>query len=130
MAEIHNLKELNELGRDLRLDDRIYFTTKNIIIKYTLYYNHLFVANYLNLENDFIFDYLNLNTQKTYELVKKCYGYESCSGLWPRYKENDFQAAERLIREIYKRLSDNSVDSSIKINNEELITNRFEILDL
>ena len=28
MAKIHNLKELNELGRNLRHDDRIYFTTK------------------------------------------------------------------------------------------------------
>lgn len=108
MTEIHNLKELNELGRDLKILDQIYFTTKYTIIKY--YITKQFLACDKH-SGDYIFNYLNLNNKKTYKLAEKCYRYRPTGELWPRYKPNDYSAAERLIREIYKRLGDNILES-------------------
>ncbi len=130
MAVIHNLKELNELGRDLDYHDYIHFITPYKEYRYSIHKDYLKI---LDLEYSYaiIFKYIGLNNIEKYNLAEKCYGYktpERCQHPenWPHYKKNDYQALERLIREIYKRLG----DSSIKINNEEFITSRFEILDL
>ncbi len=125
MAEIHNLKELNKLGRNLKYEDCIYFTTKDDIIKYKVFHCHLYVSTPTTLWNNFIFEYLGLNEKEKYELAEKYYGYKAAQGLWPLYKENDFQAAERLIREIYKKL-----EGSSNLDPSQFIQSRFEILDL
>lgn len=124
MAEIHNLKELNALGKDLRDDDSIYFTTPENEFKYKVYSSCLFiVADLPNtiLLNDVIFKDLNLNKDEKYKLAEKCYGYKTNIGNWPSYVDNDYPAAERLIREIYKMLDEINIKP---------ITSRFEILDL
>jgi len=125
MAEIHNLKELNELGRDLKLDDNIHFKAENIKLTYTI--SETFVGIFqANRYNSTIFKYLGLNTTERYELANKCYGYSSRSGGWPTFTRYDYKAAERLIREIYKLLKD---DSEV-IDPKDRIMSRFDILDI
>ena len=127
MAEIHNLKELNELGRDLKHGDYIHFPTKDKVIKYRIMKRYLYTIYNIN---SYIFNYLGLNVKEKYKLAEKCYGYEptemQISGNWPCSKHSDFFALEGLIREIYKMLG----DSSTKINPKDFILNIFEILDL
>ena len=122
-AEIHNLKELNELGRDLKINDIICFTTTGKeIYKYGIYdYNASNEAG----SNEKIFTVLGLNEEEKYKLATKCYGYEAGDGSWPCYKLNDFKAVERLIREIYRLLDDDSM-----IDPKDKILSRFEILDI
>ncbi len=135
MAEIHNLKELNELGRELEINDYIYFTTKKEVIEYKVYkcistgvFLHCIYHN-----NSYIFDCLELNPQDKYNLAERCYGYtaknalELDSEIWPWTNWEDYQALEGLVREIYQMLGDNSVEV---LNLKDLILNRFEILDL
>ena len=130
MTKIHNLKELDELERDLKTNDIIYFTTKNKIIEYEVTSRYL--NSYSNsYNNSYIFNCLGLNEKEKIDLAVKCYKYKSqdfhnLAGNWPEYKYKDFSALERLIREIYKRLGDNGVE----VNKEEFINSRFEILDL
>ncbi len=134
MAIIYNLKELNGLGRDLKEWDWIYFTTKDKVIKYKVI-GHMsggcFLNYYDNYNNAIIFNYLDLNMNDRYQLAKKYYRYTAIDVLsvnsWPECKFNDFPALERLIREIYKRLGDNSTEI---LDPKNMITSRFEILDL
>lgn len=129
--EIHNLKELNALGRDLKIDDEIYFTTKNKTFRYQIWDCH--VINKNDTDNNAIFKYLRLDREETKKLAEKNYGYNIkrenmynlSSSDWPEFEENDFRAIERLIREIYKLLGDDS-----DYNLSERIISRFEILDL
>ncbi len=140
MAEIHNLKELNKLGRDLRLGDGVCFTTRDKVIKYEIvsqasYGTFLFCGNHdSSLVVDYlVFNYLGLDNSEKYKLAEKCYRYKSPGFYqshdrnWPVANWGDFLALERLIREIYKMLSDNSVEI---LDPSQFITNRFEILDL
>ena len=41
MAKIHNLKELNKLGRELKNDDYVYFITNNKEMRYSIGSNYL-----------------------------------------------------------------------------------------
>jgi len=123
MAEINNLKELNKLGRDLKVEDYIYFKTKIETLEYDV--GITCMACYNSDANGQIFKYFNLNAQEKYRLASKCYGYKVNSGGWPWYKEADFKALERLIREIYKLLKDESI-----IDPKERINSRFDILDI
>ena len=61
MAEIHNLKELNELGRKLKCDDSIYFTTQDKVIKYKVISSYLSLHKWeKGLPNGCVFRYLNI----------------------------------------------------------------------
>ena len=130
MAEIHNLKELNELGGGLQFGDKIYFVVENNKIEYDVWGKYLCNHRDNDNNNAIVFDCLNLNISDKYRLAERCYGYKATGNehridFWPECKYNDFQALERLIKEIYKRLGDNSY-----LDPKEFITNRFEILDL
>ena len=125
---IHNLKELNKLGRDLEYEDRIYFSTKEEIIKYRVRPCHLECIQY-NYNNNKIFKILGMDSKEKYKLASKYYGYEITeSGYewWPECKSHDFKATKRLIRELYKLLE----EKEIIYDPEDRIKSRFEILDL
>ncbi len=129
-VKIHNLKELNKLNRTFKYGDEVFFTAKSDTIKYYIAHESLIIMGG-SANNAMIFDYLDLNVHDKYKLAERCYGYRlpdvrEFASNWPGCKYNDNPALERLIREIYKILGDNSV----KVNKEELITNRFKILDL
>ncbi len=138
MAVIHNLKELNELGRDLKILDSIYFTNRDEVIKYKVMGKYLSLPKWeKGLPNGYIFQCLcmanpevfGMSNKEAFELAEQSYGYppyNTCADNWPAFKLDDFPALERLIREIYKMLGDNSLE----INKEEFIFSRFEILDL
>ena len=103
--EIHNLKELNSLGRELEYGDHIYFTTNEGELKYVVSNTFLNCYSCTGKFNNEIFDRLNLNDETKGILAKKWYGYSPTPPNdydWPEYKQNDYKAAERLIREIYK----------------------------
>jgi len=133
MAEIHNLKDLNELGRDLKCQDIICFDIEGgDSFRYVVH------IHYLNnddgsQDNSVIFNYLTLDIKETLECVKKYYGYSAINvalykrypDIWPEYKIDDFKAVERLIREIYRLLGDESVSDP-----KERIISRFDILDI
>ena len=127
MADIHSLKELNAMGRDLKLDDVIYFTIPKNELKYSVWGKHL--TDIEGDDNAIIFNYLNLDMSDKYDLAEQCYGYKPVDNKhhltnWPEYRLSDFSALERLIREIYKRLGDSSVEI---LDPSQFINNRFEI---
>ena len=121
MSCIHNLKELNELNRDLVFGDYIYFSTKKGIIKYIIQ------DAYLNIpvgDNSRIFDVLNMNEGERHKLAEKYYGYKiNDDAAWPEYRNKDYKAAKRLIKAIYILLGEKDVV-------EDPIISRFEILDI
>ena len=111
-------------------DDRIYFTTKETAPTYTKEATLAYmVRNRFLVEamamNRAVFDILGLNTKETKQLAEKCYEYKPIDGgVWPYFKNGDYKAAERLIREIYRLLGDDSAEI------HKPILTRFEILDL
>ena len=128
IAEIHNLKELNSLNRDLQCNDFVSFTTKKEIIKYKVNFSYLLNVNFAST-NSIIFNILGMSREEKHSLAEKCYGYkywgDDLNCKWPEYKRDDYKALEKLIREIYRRLDDNIIGLE-----HDSITSRFEILDL
>jgi len=123
MIEIHNLKELNKLGKNLKYNDHIYFEIYNKIIKYKVIYHPL--VN-LNGFNDEIFNVLEIRNKSKF--AKKSYGYNSKNSKiyyhqWPKSKASDYPALTRLVKELYKLLENKKAEY-------KPIYSRFEILDL
>lgn len=115
------VKDLNDLDRKLNIGDIIIFKVEDKELKYVIRVNYLIS---LKKQNGIIFDLLGLNRDEKYKLASECYGYKSYfgSGEWPEYKVEDYNAVERLIRELYYRLGD--------FDEREGIQSRFEILDI
>ena len=77
-------------------------------------------------ENDYIFNYLKINNEQKYKLAEEYYKYPAITGTWPTFRPNDYKALERLVRELYRLLDDDSLEPEI-INP---ILSRFELLDI
>jgi ATP-dependent 26S proteasome regulatory subunit len=118
---IKNLKELNERGT-LQYDDVVMFNCikHDCKVSYKVRERHL---NNPDGANDFILAYLRnegLMTDK-YLLASEEYGYYVDSGNWPNFRDNDFEAATRLVSKIYKLIDPTMpVKKELKISLESL----------
>ena len=123
MSEIHNLKELNSLRRDLKSQDIVIFYVKDKeILEYKVECSYL---NGTNCYNDHIFDLLGFSREEKYKFADKCYGYNRSGGVWPYFKSGDYEAATRLVRRLYELIE--GVEPKKVVKKE--IT-RFDLMDL
>ena len=51
--------------------------------------------------NDAIFDALGISNHQKYLMASAAYGYQHNCGDWPAFRENDYEAAYRLVKELY-----------------------------
>lgn len=106
--KIYGLKDLEHYK--LQVGDVVIFHVKNehgkfIDLKYEVHSDFLMniddisdaLHSYRNF-NDEIFTILELNP---YEFCSKYYGYKSNDGVWPCYKEWDFEAATNVVKALY-----------------------------
>lgn len=123
MMKITNLKELNK-RKILNFEDIIVFTINKEKIEYEVDANYLHNRIY---SNEYIFKILKLNK---IEFTETHYGYNKRrrtinDEYWPEYKNNDYEAITRVVKELYKIIGEK--DPTIK---PEPILSRFEIMDL
>ena len=52
-------------------------------------------------ENYAIFNALDISNHERYLMASKAYGYQHEGGDWPAFRENDYEAAYRLVKELY-----------------------------
>ena len=105
---IYGLKDL-EYYR-LQVGDVVSFRVENkqgelVYLKYTVEDNFLRIKQDIfdaspsdRYYNDEIFTILGLDP---YKFCSKYYGYEASSGIWPRYKDYDFEAATNVVKALY-----------------------------
>lgn len=99
----------------LKLGDNVQFKIPetNVYLNYKVH--EQFLASECGFNNA-IFTLLHINN---YEIADKCYGYESTTGGWPEFKFHDFEAATRLVLELYKIIEEHT--SIKKQNNKDSI---------
>lgn len=113
---IYGLKDLD--CRRLHEDDIVMFHVKDkqgefVDLKYTV---HSTFLNYMRNEygvclNDAIFTTLGLDPCK---FCSKYYGYAAHNGIWPCYKEWDFEAATNVVKALYTLIDSINASSSFK----------------
>jgi hypothetical protein len=119
--KIRGLKDL-EYYR-LREGDTIIFHVKNkqgefIDLKYEVHSNFLMNINdFLDVSpsdkyyNDEIFTILGLDS---HEFCSKYYGYKYIGGIWPCYKDYDFEAATNVVKALYTVIDTVNMSESIR----------------
>jgi len=126
MAEINNLKELEERGC-LELGDIVNFTVNKEIIGYkvkTLSHRAYLCSNGNTGSNCVIFEVLELDK---FKMAERVYGYKPVNSydttkVWPETRKEDYLALTRLVKELYKIIE----EKEIKYTKY----NRFEIMDI
>ncbi len=121
MSTITCLKELNK-RKCLELDDIVIFTVKEEIMIYkvkTCWLHSLTNTNYR------IFTVLKINkaqiSEKTYEYNEPI-KFKDKEGYWPEFKDNDYPALTRLVKELYTIIEEREPKYTKY--------NRFEIMDI
>lgn len=91
------IKSLKDITRTLQEYDTVEFHFADEIIQMTV------CSTYLNYteNNDRIFEKLGLDKKA---FCKKAYGYELEDCDWPRYMEDDYEAATRCVKALYKEM--------------------------
>lgn len=134
MATVRSLDELNNLGRDLKNNDRVIFykkTERQEDIYYIVQKTYLRAQG--RQESNIIFG--RLNRRKGVEKIDKialateCYGYAPPNKTyWPEYRKSDYAAATKLVRRLYELYEGKTTIKEIV--EEDMILSRFDIMDL
>jgi len=124
MEIIHNLKELNNLGRDLKYGDDIWFEIGSRWIKYTVLDSD--EDEFLS-SNDKIFNIFTLAIKEKYKLAEEHCKYKKMKEIpISTYQNKNYKKLKNLIIKIYEL----SGEKNIKEETLDPILNRFEILDI
>jgi len=82
------------LGKTLKLGDSIIFDPVEKR-NYIYYVRESYLECGFNWDkNDIIFTLLKLDKK---EIADSCYGYKNHGGIWPQYRERDYEAATKLV---------------------------------
>jgi hypothetical protein len=113
-------KSFNELkDKQLELGDEVQFTIKGEKLFYTV--KESFLTDSKHASNAIIFEKLNISDKNKY--VSLLYGYFAVDGKgersWPEFRENDYEAATRLVCDLFKKCEEVVVDKAT-LTEEEL----------
>ena len=128
---IYNLHELESRGT-LRSGDRVYFSHNDIDLEYIVYSRHLYLYTncppYTEGENHAIFHLLDIKA--SFAFAEKYYGYQPHGGIWPSYHEDDFEAATRLVKALYRKWLELERIEYVPFPFMGIFSNRSDIIDL
>lgn len=105
MAHYNSLKSLGE--NTLKLGD----TVTLLDIKYQV--RSCYMWNMQDSYNDRIFNKLGIENPK--DFCKAYYGYPPNSGTWPEFRENDFSAATRVVKALFKVIENLNVVDNLNV---------------
>ena len=95
-----------EMSNNYKYGDIIIFKIGPYKLKHSVYERYLIFEQYRNLGNGFLFDVLGISK---YILAEKCYGYHN-GGNFPSYNENDYDAMNRIVKELKNLCKDVDVN--------------------
>ena len=100
------------------IGDDIIFALDGKEIRYQVTSSHLTCCG---LSNDVIFDMLGIRDKRSY--CRDAYGYPPIGdGIFPQYKNNDFDAAKRVIAALFHKIEGKLPEQTITIDNYKSIS--------
>lgn len=112
MATYTSFNELKD--KQLKLGDEVQFAIKDEKLFYTV--NNSFLADSKHISNAIIFERLNISDKNKYASL--IYGYfvvdGTGEGSWPAFRENDYEAATKLVCNLFKKCEEVVKDSLYK----------------
>lgn len=116
MATYKSFSELK--GKQLKAGDIVQFTIKEENLNYEVHTS--FLAHMERVSNAIIFEKLNISDKNRYASL--IYGYAILCGkgviAWPGFRENDYEAATKLVCNLFKKCEDIVKDSLYKKGEE------------
>ena len=116
MATYTSFNELKD--KQLELGDEVQFTIKGEKLFYTV--KESFLTDSKHTSNAIIFEKLNISDKNKYASL--IYGYFAVDGKgecsWPEFRENDYEAATRLVCNLFKKCKEVVVDKTTSIEEE------------
>lgn len=124
MATYTSFNELKD--KQLELGDEVQFTIKGEKLFYTV--NGSFLTDPKHTSNAIIFEKLNISDKNKYASL--IYGYFAVDGKgkcsWPEFRENDYEAATKLVCNLFKKCEEVVKDSLYKKGDKVKVKDHYD----